>query len=108
MRMTRLVGLVSGGALVFALTAATNLSFAAEDGAALYKTYCANCHKDDGGANTAMKAPAIKGKSVAEVTKTLHTALNKSQSADMVHTSLGKKLDAGQIKAIAAHIASMK
>jgi cytochrome c553 len=107
MRVARLAGMVIGGALVFAFAAATNLSYAAEDGAELYNARCANCHKD-GGENAAMKIQAIKGKSVVAVTKTLHTAQNKNQTADRVHLALGSSLDAGQIKAIAAHIASMK
>jgi len=36
-------------------------SWAAEDGAALYKTKCAGCHGANGEGKPAMKVPALKG-----------------------------------------------
>jgi mono/diheme cytochrome c family protein len=75
-------------------------SFAAEDGAALYKAKCAGCHKADGSGNPGMKAPAIAGKSAADVT----TALNTNPK----HAALKKSLTDDQIKAISDYVASMK
>ncbi len=74
--------------------------WAAEDGAALYKSNCAMCHKADASGNTAMKAPALKGKSAADVKKAIDT--------DAKHASLKKKLSAEQVKAIGDYIASLK
>lgn len=39
-------------------------SWAADDGAALYKTKCAGCHGASGEGKPAMKAPALKGTSL--------------------------------------------
>ena len=36
-------------------------SWAADDGAALYKSKCAGCHGADGAGKPALKAPALKG-----------------------------------------------
>jgi len=46
-------------AAVLLMTALT--SWAAEDGAALYKRRCAGCHGANGEGKPAMKAPALKG-----------------------------------------------
>ena len=43
------------------LLIASAVSWAAEDGAALYKTKCAGCHGASGEGKPAMKAPALKG-----------------------------------------------
>jgi mono/diheme cytochrome c family protein len=43
------------------LLVASTASWAAEDGAALYKKKCAGCHGASGEGKPAMKAPALKG-----------------------------------------------
>ena len=43
------------------LLIASTASWAAEDGAALYKKKCAGCHGASGEGKPAMKAPALKG-----------------------------------------------
>jgi len=43
------------------LLTATLSSFAADDGAALYKKKCAGCHGATGEGKPAVKAPALKG-----------------------------------------------
>jgi len=75
-------------------------SWAADDGAAMFKAKCAMCHGADAGGKPAMKAPAIKGKSAEEVTKTIDT--------NPKHASLKKNLTQSQIKAIADYVASLK
>jgi mono/diheme cytochrome c family protein len=45
------------------LLIASITSWAAEDGAALYKKKCAGCHGASGEGKPAMKAPALKGTS---------------------------------------------
>jgi mono/diheme cytochrome c family protein len=46
------------------LLAASLASWAADDGAALYKKKCAGCHGANGEGKPAMKAPALKGTSL--------------------------------------------
>jgi mono/diheme cytochrome c family protein len=76
-----------------------NLSWAAEDGAALYKANCAMCHGPDAAGKPAMKAPAIKGKSAADVTKAMENPK---------HTAVKKKVSEAQIKAIGDYLATLK
>ena len=45
------------------LLVASLASWAADDGAALYKKKCAGCHGASGEGKPAMKAPALKGTS---------------------------------------------
>jgi cytochrome c len=47
--------------VVAVLLIAFATSWAAEDGAALYKTKCAGCHGASGEGKPGMKAPALKG-----------------------------------------------
>lgn len=76
-----------------------NLSWAAEDGAALFKANCAMCHGADAAGKPAMKAPAIKGKTAADVTKAM---------ANPKHASVQKKVNDAQIKAIGDYLATLK
>ena len=47
------------------LAGLSNLSWAADDGAALYKKKCSGCHGQQGEGKPAMKAPALKGTSLS-------------------------------------------
>ncbi len=76
-----------------------NLSWAAEDGAALYKANCAMCHGPDATGKPAIKAPAVKGKTEADVKKALETPK---------HAGVAKKLNAEQVKAIADYLKGLK
>ncbi len=76
-----------------------NLSWAAEDGAALFKANCAMCHGADAAGKPAMKSPAIKGKSEADIKKALDTPK---------HAAAKKKLNDEQVKAIASYLAGLK
>jgi mono/diheme cytochrome c family protein len=98
MKMTKLAALVAVLALLLFL-ALPNLSWAAEDGAALYKTNCAACHKADASGNPAMKAPALKGKTDADVKKALETPK---------HAGVAKKVNAEQAKAIGDYLKGLK
>jgi mono/diheme cytochrome c family protein len=49
------------GIMIVAMFLVVASSFAAEDGAALYKSKCAACHGANGEGKPAMKAPAVKG-----------------------------------------------
>ena len=99
MKMSRLAALVAIVALLM-FVALPNLSWAAEDGAALYKANCAACHKADASGNPAMKAPALKGKTAADVKKALDT--------DPKHAAVAKKVNPDQVKAIGDYLAAMK
>ena len=97
MKLSRLTILV----LVIALAlfvALPNLSWAAEDGAALFKAKCSACHGPDAAGKPALKAPAIKGKAEADVKKALGTPKHAS----------AKSLNDAQVKAIASHLGSLK
>lgn len=99
MKTTKLAALVAMTALVLFM-ALPNLSWAAEDGAALYKTNCAMCHKADASGNPAMKAPALKGKTAADAKKAVDT--------DPKHASVKKKLNDAQVKAIGDYLQTLK
>jgi mono/diheme cytochrome c family protein len=76
-----------------------NLAWAAEDGAALFKANCAMCHGANAEGKPALKAPAIKGKTAADVTKAM---------ANPKHTAVQKKVNEAQIKAIGDYLAALK
>lgn len=77
-----------------------NLSWAAEDGAALYKANCAACHKPDASGNPAMKAPALKGKTAADVEKVMAT--------NPKHQAVAKKLNSAQLQAVGEYLKTLK
>lgn len=81
------------------LIALPSLSWAAEDGAALFKANCAMCHGANAEGKPAMKAPAIKGKTAADVTKAMATPK---------HAPVAKKVNEAQIKAIGDYLAALK
>jgi cytochrome c553 len=76
-----------------------NLSWAAEDGAALYKAKCAMCHGPDAAGKPAVKAPAVKGKTAADVTKAMENPK---------HASVKKSLNEAQLKAIGDYLSTLK
>ena len=93
-------------AVVAALIFTSTASWAADDGAALYKKKCGSCHGANGEGKPAMKGPALKGTTmdadqiVQHVTKGVPTSKaphNKGMS--------GLKED--QAKAIAAYIKTL-
>ncbi|HYH01060.1 MAG TPA: cytochrome c [Terriglobales bacterium] len=71
----------------------------AQDGAALYKSNCAGCHKADGSGNQAIKAPAVKGKA---------DAVAKTVNENAKHAPLKKKLSDEQVKAITEYVRNLK
>ncbi len=99
MKMTKLAALVAVLALLL-FVALPNLSWAAEDGAALYKANCAACHGPDAAGKPALKAPALKGKTEADVKKALESSPK--------HAAVAKKVNAEQVKAIGAYLQGLK
>lgn len=96
MKSGKLVALLT----ILGLLTLTSAAFAADDGAALYKSNCAMCHKADASGNPGMKAPALKGKSADDV--------KKAVDENAKHASVKKKLSADQVKAIGEYVASLK
>ena len=76
-----------------------SLSWVAEDGAALFKAKCSMCHGPDAAGKPAMKAPAVNGKTAADVTKAMENPK---------HAGVKKSLEAPQIKAIGDYLATLK
>ena len=99
MKMSKLAAVVAALALLLFI-ALPNLSWAAEDGAALYKANCAMCHKADASGNPAMKAPALKGKTAEDV----KTAIATSPK----HANAKSKLTAEQLQAIGDYLKTLK
>ena len=98
MKTSRLTILVLAIAIIL-FVALPNLSWAAEDGAALYKAKCAACHNADATGKPALKAPAVKGKTEADVKKALE--LPK-------HAAVKKALTDDQVKAMADYLKGLK
>ena len=90
--------------MVIAILSMSCLAWAAEDGAAIYKSKCAGCHGPDGAGKV---GPAVKG-----------TALTADQITDLLTKgAAGKKAPHGkgaagltddQAKAVAAYVKSLK
>ena len=93
--------------LVAILLVAPLASWAANDGAALYKTKCAGCHGASGEGKPAMKAPALKGTNL-DVNQ-IAERITKGQSGSKAPHSKGMAgLNDEQAKAIAEYIKSLK
>jgi len=90
--------------MVIAILSMSCLAWAAEDGAAIYKSKCAGCHGPDGAGKV---GPAVKG-----------TSLSADQITDLLTKgAAGKKAPHGkgvagltddQAKAVAAYVKSLK
>ena len=82
-------------------------SWAADDGAALYKTKCAGCHGAKGEGKPAMKAPALKGTTMEA--GLLVERITKGRSGSKAPHNKGMSgLNDGQAKAIADYIKTLK
>jgi mono/diheme cytochrome c family protein len=82
-------------------------SWAADDGAALYKTKCAGCHGADGAGKPAMKAPALKGTSLEASQIAEHLTKGESTSKPPHNKGMAGLTDA-QAKAIAEFVKTLK
>ena len=92
--------------LFFAGLILSTTAWAAEDGAALYKSKCAMCHKPDGSGNPG-KVPALKGTSLSE--DQIAAVLTKGAADKKApHNSAFKGFDEAQAKAVAGYVKSMK
>lgn len=97
--------------ILFALTAwlltASLASFAAEDGAPVYKKKCAGCHGTSGEGKSAMKAPALKG-SALDVTQLVDHITKGEPSSKAPHNKGMAGLSDEQAKAIAEYVKTLK
>jgi cytochrome c len=93
--------------LVAMLVVVSLASWAAGDGAALYKTKCAGCHGANGEGKPAIKAPALKGTTL-EVSQ-LVEQITKGQSGSKAPHNKGMPgLNDEQAKTIAEYIKTLK
>ena len=94
--MTKLVVLVVTIALALFILI-PNLSWAAEDGAAIYKAKCAACHGADGAGKPAAKIPALKSE---DVKKKSADEITSFLSSNPKHAGVAKALTPDQTKAV--------
>ena len=83
------------------------LSWAAEDGAALYKSKCAGCHGANGEGKPALKAPAVKGTKLDASQIVQHLTKGEPQSK-APHNKGMSGLNEEQAKAIADFVTTLK
>jgi mono/diheme cytochrome c family protein len=89
------------------LLVASLASWAADDGAALYKTKCAGCHGAKGEGKPAIKAPAIKGTKL-EVNQVVEHITKGESGSKAPHNKGIAGLNDEQAKSIAEYIKSLK
>lgn len=96
--------LVSWAAMFLILSAA---SWAADDGAAVYKSKCAGCHGASGEGKAAIKAPALKGTNLDASQITEHITKGELTSKPPHNKGIAGVSDE-QAKSIAAYIKALK
>ena len=89
------------------LLAAAVTSWAAEDGAALYKKKCSGCHGADGEGKSGMKAPALKGTSMESSQIVTHITKGESTSKPPHNKGISGLTDE-QAQAIADFVKTLK
>jgi mono/diheme cytochrome c family protein len=82
-----------------------NLSWAADDGAALYKAKCAACHGADAAGKPAAKMPSLISD---EAKKASDDDLAKAVAEKAKHPANTKSLPPDQVKAIVAYVRSLQ
>lgn len=89
------------------LLVASLASWAADDGAALYKTKCAGCHGRSGEGKPAIKAPALKGTKL-EVNQIVEHITKGESGSKAPHNKGIVGLNDDQAKAIAEFVKTLK
>jgi mono/diheme cytochrome c family protein len=100
MKMTKLVVLILTIAVALFIIL-PSLSWAAEDGAAIYKAKCAACHGPDGAGKPAAKIPAVKSD---EVKSKSNEEIAKFLGSNPKHAGVAKALTPEQTKAVVDYI----
>jgi mono/diheme cytochrome c family protein len=104
MKTTKLVMLVMTIAVALFILI-PNLSWAADDGAAIYKAKCAACHGADATGKPAAKIPSLVSD---EVKKTSDDDLAKSVTEKPKHPGMVKSLAPDQVKMVVSYIRSLQ
>ena len=91
---------------VLVLTTST-VSWAADDGTALYKKKCAGCHGANGEGKPAMKAPALKGTNL-EVNQLVEHITKGESGSKAPHNKGIAGLSEEQAKSIAEYVKTLK
>ena len=82
-----------------------NLSWAADDGAAIYKTKCAACHGADAAGKPAAKIPSLISD---EAKKASDDELAKDVAEKAKHPAGVKSLPADDVKAVVSYIRTLQ
>jgi mono/diheme cytochrome c family protein len=82
-----------------------NLSWAADDGATIYKAKCAMCHGADAAGKPAAKIPSLISD---EVKKMSDDDLAKAVTEKPKHPSMAKSLTPDQVKTVVAYVRSLQ
>lgn len=87
-----------------------NLSWAADDGAALFKTKCAMCHGADATGKPAAKIPSLVSPEAKKMTDAELTdaIANGGKSKKPMHAFSQKGLSAEQIQSLVGHIRELQ
>ncbi len=104
MKTTKLVMLIVTIAITLFMLI-PNLSWAADDGATIFKAKCAMCHGADAAGKPAMKAPSLIGDAAK---KASDGDLAKAVTTTARHTPAVKSLPADDVKAVVAYIRSLQ
>ena len=104
MKMTKLALLILTIAVaLFVLI--PSLSWAADDGATLYKAKCAACHGADAMGKPAAKIPALVGDDLKKATE---DQIGKDITEKPKHAGIAKNLTPDQVKMLVSYIKSLQ
>ncbi len=104
MKMTKLAMLILTIAVALFILI-PSLSWAADDGATLYKTKCAACHGVDGAGKPAAKIPSLIGD---DAKKMADADLDKAITEKPKHAGVAKSLTPDQVKMLVSYIRSIQ
>jgi cytochrome c553 len=104
MKTTKLVMLVMTIAVALFILI-PNLSWAADDGATLYKTKCAMCHGADATGKPAAKIPSLVAD---EAKKMSDDDLSKAVTEKPKHAGVSKSMTPDQVKMVVSYIRSLQ
>ena len=104
MKTTKLVMLVMTIAVALFILI-PNLSWAAAEGATIYKAKCAVCHGVDGAGKPAAKIPSLISD---EVKKMSDEDISKAVTDKPKHAGVARSLTPDQVKAVVSYIRSLQ
>ena len=93
--------------VVAILVMAASASWAADDGAAIYKTKCAGCHGANGEGKPTMKAPALKGTNL-DINQVVERITKGQPGSKAPHSKGMAGLTDESAKSIAEYIKTLK